>query len=141
LSAIYIVGGFDSSVHISEEASNAATATPWAIVWSISIAGVLGLGSYFTNFTISALVTHHVIRPCDTAVNVTLAFCMGKDLEGLMGSGFGQPLAQIFFNSFGRRGTLAIWSFIIVTQYMMGSTTVRPLSSSTGTVQQLLIIL
>ncbi len=38
------IGSFDSSVHISEEASNAATAVPWAIVGAISIAGVLGWG-------------------------------------------------------------------------------------------------
>lgn len=41
---------FDSSVHISEEASNAALAVPWAIVSAISIAGVLGLGAHQTNF-------------------------------------------------------------------------------------------
>lgn len=39
------LGSFDSSVHISEEASNAAVAVPWAIVGAISIAGVLGWGS------------------------------------------------------------------------------------------------
>ena len=37
-------GSFDSSVHISEEASNAAVAVPWAIVYAIGIAGVLGWG-------------------------------------------------------------------------------------------------
>lgn len=37
-------GSFDSSVHISEEASNAAVAVPWAIVTAIGIAGVLGWG-------------------------------------------------------------------------------------------------
>ena len=59
------------------------------------------------------------------AVNVTLAFCMGQDLQAIMDSSFGQPMAQIFFNSFGRKGTLAMWSFIIVAQYMMGSSMVR----------------
>ena len=38
-------GSFDSSVHISEEASNAAVAVPWAIVSAIGIAGVLGWGN------------------------------------------------------------------------------------------------
>jgi len=37
-------GSFDSSVHISEEASNAATAVPWGIVGAITIAGILGWG-------------------------------------------------------------------------------------------------
>jgi len=41
-------GSFDSSVHISEEASNAAVAVPWAIVSAIGIAGVLGWGIQFT---------------------------------------------------------------------------------------------
>lgn len=30
-------------------------------------------------------------------------------------------MAQIFFNSFGKKGTLTIWSFVILTQYVMGS--------------------
>jgi hypothetical protein len=50
---------------------------------------------------------------------------MGQDLEGIMNSGLGQPMAQIFFNSFGKEGTLAMWSFIIIAQYMMGSSLVR----------------
>lgn len=37
-------GGFDASVHISEEASNARTAVPWAIISAVGIAGVLGWG-------------------------------------------------------------------------------------------------
>jgi amino acid transporter len=44
LMVIYIIGSFDSAVHISEEASNAATAVPWGIVWSICIAAIFGLG-------------------------------------------------------------------------------------------------
>ncbi|KAF8272727.1 amino acid/polyamine transporter I [Lactarius quietus] len=98
LAPLWTICSFDSSVHISEEASNAATAVPWAIIWATGIGGVLGW-----------------------AVNVTLAFCMGKDLEGIMNSSFGQPMAQIFFNSLGKEGTLAMWSFIILGQYMMGS--------------------
>ena len=42
---IYIIGSFDAPVHISEEASNAATAVPWAIVWATSIGGIFGLGT------------------------------------------------------------------------------------------------
>jgi len=98
LAPLWTICSFDSTVHISEEASNAAVAVPWAIVWAIGIGGVLGW-----------------------AVNVTLAFCMGQDLEGIMNSSFGQPMAQIFFNSFGQKGTLVMWSFIIIAQYMMGS--------------------
>ncbi|KAI0063022.1 APC amino acid permease [Artomyces pyxidatus] len=102
LAPLWTICSFDSSVHISEEASNAATAVPWAIVWAIGIAGILGW-----------------------AINVSLAFCMGTDLVGIMDSPVGQPMAQIFYNSFGQKGTLALWSFVVLVQYMMGSSMAR----------------
>lgn len=39
-----ILGGFDGPIHISEEASNANVAVPWAIVSAIGSAGLLGFG-------------------------------------------------------------------------------------------------
>lgn len=44
LTESFIPGSFDSSVHISEEASNAASAVPWAIVNAIAAGGILGFG-------------------------------------------------------------------------------------------------
>ncbi|KAL0570057.1 hypothetical protein V5O48_011899 [Marasmius crinis-equi] len=96
LAPLWTIGSFDCSVHISEEATNAATACPWAIVLAIGIAGILG-----------------------TAINMALAFCMGTDLQALVDSN--QPMAAIFFNAFGQKGTLAIWAFVVIVQYMMGS--------------------
>ncbi|KAI0728352.1 APC amino acid permease [Irpex lacteus] len=96
---LWTICSFDSSVHISEEASNAAVAVPWAITGAIFIAGVLGW-----------------------AINVALAFCMGTDLQAIIDSP--QPMAQIFLNSFGQKGALAIWAIIVVVQYMMGSSMV-----------------
>ncbi|KAI0744734.1 APC amino acid permease [Earliella scabrosa] len=101
LSPLWTICSFDSSVHISEEASNAATAVPWAIVYAIGIAGILGW-----------------------AINMALAFCMGTDLDALMNNPIGQPMAEIFFNSFGQKGTLAIWAIVVIVQYMMGSSMV-----------------
>jgi amino acid transporter len=44
LSRIYLYpGSFDCAVSISEEASNASMAVPWAIVGAVGIAGVTGL--------------------------------------------------------------------------------------------------
>ncbi|THH11511.1 hypothetical protein EW146_g8022 [Bondarzewia mesenterica] len=99
MAPLWTICSFDSSVHISEEASNAATAVPYAIIWAIGIAGLLGW-----------------------AINVSLAFCMGTDLEAIMAAP--QPMAQILFNSFGKSGTLAVWAFIVMVQYMMGSSMV-----------------
>jgi amino acid transporter len=91
LSPLWTICSFDSSVHISEESSNAASAVPWAIVNAIAISGVLGW-----------------------AINMALAFCMGGDLESLVTSS--QPMAQIFSNSFGLKPTLAIWAVVIIVQ-------------------------
>lgn len=67
------------------------------------------------------------------AINLTLVFCMGTDLHGILNSPIGQPMAtvcqfllqvvnnavtlpQILFNSFRQRGTLVIWAFVIIVQ-------------------------
>ncbi|KAG9095817.1 GABA-specific high-affinity permease, partial [Ceratobasidium sp. 392] len=70
LAPVWTIGAFDSCVHISEEASNAATAVPWAIIGAIAISGILG-----------------------TAMNIAIAFCMGTDIDAIMNSDIGQPLA------------------------------------------------
>ncbi|KAF8961614.1 amino acid/polyamine transporter I [Flammula alnicola] len=106
LAPLWTIGSFDSSVHISEEASNAAVAVPWAIVSAIGIAGLLGW-----------------------AINMSLAFCMGSDLQSLIDSS--QPMAQIFFNSFGQKPTLAIWAIVVIVQYMMGSSMLLAASRQT----------
>ncbi|KIK56176.1 hypothetical protein GYMLUDRAFT_174701 [Collybiopsis luxurians FD-317 M1] len=106
LAPLWTIGSFDSSVHISEEASNAAIAVPWAIVSAVGIAGVLGW-----------------------AINMSLAFCMGTDLEALYNSS--QPMAAIFQNSFGHKGTLALWAFVVLVQYMMGSSMLLAASRQT----------
>ena len=60
---------------------------------------------------------------------MALAFCMGTDLDAIMNSPIGQPMAEIFFNSFGQRGTLAVWAVVVIVQYMMGSSMVRSAAS------------
>ncbi|KAF7776414.1 hypothetical protein Agabi119p4_4807 [Agaricus bisporus var. burnettii] len=106
LAPLWTICSFDSSVHISEEASNAAVAVPWAIVGAIGIAGLLGW-----------------------AINMALAFCMGTDLEALANSD--QPMAQIFRNSFGQKATLGIWILVVLIQYMMGSSMLLAASRQT----------
>lgn len=58
-----------------------------------------------------------------TAINVSLAFCMGTDVEAIVNSPIGQPMATIFFNSFGQRATLAIWAFVVIVQCVIASST------------------
>lgn len=50
LAPLWVVGGFDSTVHISKEARNASTAIPWAVMLSTAVSCVLGWGAYFRFF-------------------------------------------------------------------------------------------
>ncbi len=61
------------------------------------------------------------------AINMVLAFCMGTDIDNVLGSPIGQPMASIFFNSFGKKGTLAIWAVVVIVQYVLS-----PASSYVG---------
>ena len=116
-------------MHISEEASNAAitiVVTPGshmtdhlAQVGSIAISGVLGVGvSPPSKFLV---IAHLSYLACISAIDIALVFCMGTDIEYLLNSLIDQPMAQILFNSFGERGTLALWSFVIAAQYVYSS--------------------
>ncbi|KAI0659060.1 APC amino acid permease [Cubamyces menziesii] len=98
LAPLYVISGFESSIHMSEEAHNARTAVPWAIVRTVGISSLIGW-----------------------VVNVVFAFCMGTDLQSIIDDPIGQPTATIFFNSFGRNGTLALWSMVAFAQFMVGA--------------------
>ncbi|TFK37004.1 amino acid transporter [Crucibulum laeve] len=98
LSPLWAIGAFDSTVHISEEATNANVAIPYAIILATTSSAILGWG-----------------------LNVALAFCMGTDLESIIDNSIEQPMATILFNSFGQRGTLALWAFVVVVQFTMGT--------------------
>lgn len=82
------------------------------MVGAIAITGVLGWGMYLV---LQGII--YVLTPMFVAINVSLAFCMGTDLEGIVGGPSGQPMAQIFFNSFGQKGTLAVWVSIFVLNF------------------------
>ncbi|KAF8714403.1 hypothetical protein AX14_012718 [Amanita brunnescens Koide BX004] len=98
LTPVWTISGLDSMVHISEEAKNANTAIPYGILFATLSSVALGWG-----------------------VNVALAFSMGPDLQNVVNNPIGQPMATILFNSLGQKGTLVIWSFIIILQFAMGS--------------------
>ncbi|KAJ6552791.1 amino acid/polyamine transporter I [Mycena capillaripes] len=108
MAPLWAIGGFDSCVHISEEASNATVAVPWAIVAATTLGSLLGW-----------------------VINVTVAFYMGTDIGDILGSVTGQPMSNILFNSFGQKGALAIWSLVAITQFMMGTSILTASSRQT----------
>ncbi|KAF8152247.1 APC amino acid permease [Crassisporium funariophilum] len=95
LTPLWTICGFDFTVHMSEEASNAATAIPQAIIWAINVSD-----------------------QDSEAMNLALAFCMGS-ISSLVESD--QPMATIFLNSFGKTPALVLWSFVIIAQYVIGA--------------------
>ncbi|KAK0184573.1 amino acid/polyamine transporter I [Armillaria mellea] len=90
LAPCWTICGFDSSIHTSEEALDAPSAVPFAILSSIGLGCVLSL-----------------------AVVICLAFNMGTDLVALLSSPIEQPMAVILANSLGTGGTITFWVFVI----------------------------
>ncbi|KAJ7743685.1 APC amino acid permease [Mycena maculata] len=97
LAPLWSISGFDSGVHISEEARNANVAVPWAIVYAVAVGTSTGF-----------------------AVQIALAFCMGTDTINILSSPVQQPMATILLNSFGKKGMLAAWSFIFLSLFLSG---------------------
>ncbi|KAF2241143.1 gaba permease [Trematosphaeria pertusa] len=97
LSPIWTIGGFDSCVHMSEEASNATKAVPYGILMSIGSCWLFGF-----------------------IICIVIAACISPDIESVLGSPFGQPMAQIYFDALGKKGALALMSLLFIVQFLMG---------------------
>lgn len=101
LSPIWTIGDFDSCVHISEEAHNATKAVPRGIVASIGVSWWLG--------TILLIVISATIDP---------------NLENVLSSPFGQPMAQIYYDALGKHGAMGFMALLFICQFQMGLSTV-----------------
>ncbi|GMM30690.1 Uga4 protein [Martiniozyma asiatica (nom. inval.)] len=103
--AVWTIGAFDSCVHMSEEAKNAAHGVPIGIVSSISFCGLLG---FF--------------------IIVCLNACMPADIAATLQTETGFPMAQIIYDVLGRNWAIAFMSLIAVCQWLMGSSILTALS-------------
>jgi amino acid transporter len=103
LAPIWSIGFFDSCVHMSEEALHAAKAVPLGIIWSSGCACTLG-------FLILSII----------------AASMNQDVNATMNSVFGQPMAQIYYDALGKRGALGFMGVLVVSQFLIGLSLVRP---------------
>jgi amino acid transporter len=97
LSPIWTIGAFDSCVHMSEEASNAAKAVPYGIMMSIGSAWILGF-----------------------IIMIVIAACINPDLDAVLSTPFGQPMAQIYYDAIGKKGTLGFMVALFIVQFVMG---------------------
>ncbi|OPB43424.1 Amino acid transporter PotE [Trichoderma guizhouense] len=108
LSPIWTIGAFDSCVHMSEEAKNPTKAVPIGILASIG-------GCWIFGFLVTAV----------------LAACAGDNFEEILGTPFGQPIAQIYYNALGKSGALGFMSAISILQFFMGLSIVVAASRQT----------
>ncbi|KAI0328237.1 amino acid transporter [Cubamyces sp. BRFM 1775] len=96
-SPMWTLTGYDSAAHISEETANAARAAPIAILVGVGATASLG----WLLFIAASFATASVSQ--------------------LLGTDLPLPMGQLFLNVLGKRGMLAIWSLIIVVQYVTGA--------------------
>ncbi|KAI0940376.1 hypothetical protein AcW1_005133 [Taiwanofungus camphoratus] len=94
---MWTLTGYDSAAHIAEETAGAARAAPIAILVGVGLTASLGwilyIAASFATASVSDLLTS------------TLPL----------------PMGQLFLNVLGKHGMLALWSFIIVVQYVTGA--------------------
>lgn len=102
LSPIWTIGGFDSAVHISEEAANATKAVPFGILFSIGSCWLFGW-----------------------ICCIVIAACMSQDLEHILGSPFGQPMAQIYYDALGKKGALGFMALLMIVQFLVSINAAR----------------
>jgi amino acid transporter len=81
---------------MSEETHDAAIRGPTAIRAAILVSGVVGW-----------------------MLTITFSFCM-TDMDAIMASPTGLPVAQIFLNAGGRAGGTVMWFFVILVQFFTG---------------------
>ena len=51
---------------------------------------------------------------------IVLAACINPDLEGVLGSSFGQPMAQIYYDALGKYGAIGMMVLVFIVQFLMG---------------------
>jgi len=97
LSVQWVMTDYDAAAHMSEEVKNAAVATPAAIVSAVVLTGIFG---FF----------------------VIVSLCYGIwDFSALPGP-TSLVFAQILWDNLGKRGALALWSFVIILQTITAAT-------------------
>ncbi|KAJ3985066.1 amino acid transporter [Lentinula detonsa] len=94
---MWTLTGYDSAAHISEEVAGAARAAPIAIL--VGVCATAGLGWIL-------LIVVSFVTP---------------SVSNLLSSNLPLPMGQVFLDVLGKKGMLAIWSLIIVVQYVTGA--------------------
>lgn len=82
---------------MAEEAANATRAVPYGIIMSIGSCWLFGF-----------------------ILCIVIAACMNPDPSVVLGSPFGQPMAQIYYEALGKNGALGMMALLMIVQFLMG---------------------
>lgn len=96
IAIIWTMSGYDAPFHLSEECSNAAVASPRAIVMTAGVGGLAG-------WALQLVVAYTVI-----------------DIPSIIGSDLGQPWASYLIQVMPQKIALAILALTIICAYSMG---------------------
>lgn len=102
---VWVIGAFDSCIHMSEEAKNATKAVPIGILTSISVCWIVG---FF--------------------ISIAIVACMGSNISAILDTVYGQPLAQILYNALGKKWAMTFMTLIAFCQFIMGASTLTAIS-------------
>ncbi|ODQ59503.1 hypothetical protein WICANDRAFT_31937 [Wickerhamomyces anomalus NRRL Y-366-8] len=94
----WVISGFDSCIHMAEEAKNPSKSIPYGIIGSITVCWITG---FFIMIVIGA--------------------CITPDIASILQSSTGQPLAQIFYDSLGQKWAVAFISLSAICQFFMAA--------------------
>jgi len=94
---MWTLTGYDSAAHISEETTNAAFAAPIAIIVGVACTASIGW-----------------------LLLIAASFATSS-VPDLLSSPLPLPMGQLFLDILGKKGMLAIWSFVIVVQFVTGA--------------------
>lgn len=105
MTAVWTIGAFDSCVHMSEEAKNATYGVPIGICSSVAVCCLLGL----------------FILICTVA-------CMDPNVDAVLSTDSGFPMAQVIYDSLGRRWAIAFMALMAGCLWFCGSSLVTAAS-------------
>lgn len=96
LSVVWTLSGYDAPYHLTEECANAAVVAPQAIVITSCMGAVLG-------WLLLILIGYTII-----------------DIDSILGSSLGQPMASYLLQVLGNSGVLGLLSVVVVCLYCSG---------------------
>ncbi|KAG0289423.1 hypothetical protein BGZ98_003829 [Dissophora globulifera] len=100
LQSQFTMTGYDASAHMTEETKNADVAGPVGILMAVGVSFVAGLG-------------------------YLLALTFGiQNLDEVLGTTTGSPIAQIFLDAVGETGALLLLVILLIAQFFCGNASV-----------------